>query len=222
MSRESGAGMSRVVRGAVVSGQVIPLPVRPPTPVRPKEPAAPDQVLTVAHAQAEAMRAAAHREAEEIRRAAFEEGRAQGAKELRDVIDRTETLLGQIAEARDALLASVSGRVIDAIVHIAGVIAQGAIIQDRARMEGIVQKALESIREDDRVVLRLHPDDVAVLAPAREDLERACGTQVSIRSDRSVLRGGCVVETSRGLVDARLDTKLAAIHSALVRNGDAS
>jgi len=221
------AAVSRLVRGAVVSGQMMPQPVR--TAVldpRTAEAATPEQALAVARLQAEALVADARAEAEAIREAARaqgeQEGRVKVEAELREVIDRAGTLVTQFAEARDAMLASVSGRVVDAIVHIAGVVAQGAIVADRGRLEAIARKALEAIRDDDHIVLRLHPDDAALLAPAREDLERACGTHLTFRSDRSVVRGGCVVETSRGLVDARLDAKLVAIHTALMRNGDAA
>jgi len=227
LSKTLSGPTARLVRGAVVTGQVVPAPVRPPIPdITIVDGLAPEQILIAARAQAEAMLADARREAETIREQARTqgegEGTAQGLAQLRDAIERAQALVGQIAEARDVLLTSVSGRVVDAIIHIAGVVAQGAIVEDPARLEGIVRKALDAIREDDRVVLRLNPDDAALLAPVREAFERDSGTHVTFRSDRTVVRGGCVVETSRGLVDARLDAKLAAIHTALVRNDDAS
>lgn len=221
------ATVARLVRGAVVTGHVAPTPVRPPVAdVSLVEGLTPEQVLVAARAQAEIILADARREAEGIheqgRAQGERDGRSQAAADLRDAIDRAQTLFGQIADARDTLLTHVSPRIVDAIMHIAGVVAQGAIVADPARLEGLVRNALEAIREDDRVVLRLHPDDAALLAPVREALERDAGTHVTFRTDRSVLRGGCVVESSRGLVEARLDTKLAAIHTALVRHRDAS
>ncbi len=227
MSKVLSGSSSRLVRGAVVTGQVVPAPVRAPiSEVAIVDGMTPEQLLIAARAQAEVLLAEARREAELLREQGRtqggREGKAQGLEQLRETIERAQALVAQIAEARDQLLTSVSGRVVDAIVHIAGVVAQGAITEDPARLEAIVRTALEAIREDDRVVLRLHPDDAALLAPVREALERDSGTHVTFRSDRTVLRGGCVVETSRGLVDARLDAKLAAIHTALVRHGDAS
>jgi len=227
LSKVLSGSSSRLVRGAVVTGQVVPAPVRAPiSEVAIVDGMTPEQLLIAARAQAEVLLAEARREAELLREQGRtqggREGKAQGLEQLRETIERAQALVAQIADARDQLLTSVSGRVVDAIVHIAGVVAQGAIAEDPARLEAIVRGALEAIREDDRVVLRLHPDDAALLAPVREALERDSGTHVTFRSDRTVLRGGCVVETSRGLVDARLDAKLAAIHTALVRHGDAS
>jgi flagellar assembly protein FliH len=227
LSRPVPGGASRLVRGAVVTGQVVPAPVRPPvTDVSLTDGLAPEQLLMAARAQADALLAEARREAEAIRELARvqgdRDGRAQALEATRDAVERVRALVGQIAQARDAMLANVSGRVIDAVVQLAGVVAQGAIVADPARLERIVRQALDAVREDDRVVVRVHPDDAALLAPVREALERDTGTHVTVRPDRSVLRGGCVVETSRGLVDARLDAKLAAIHTALVRHDDAS
>ena len=228
MSKTLSGPTARLVRGAVVTGQVVPAPVRPPIPdVTIVDGLTPEQILIAARAQAEMMLADARREAEAIREQARTQGEREGTAPGPRAAARRDRAGAELWSGRSprremSLLTSVSGRVVDAIIHIAGVVAQGAIVEDPARLEGIVRKALEAIREDDRVVLRLHPDDAALLAPVREALERDSGTHVTFRSDRTVVRGGCVVETSRGLVDARLDAKLAAIHTALVRNDDAS
>jgi len=225
--RIAAASPSRLLRGAIVRGAHAPMqaPVQTETEGG-DEPLTAAEVLARAQGQAAEIVADACRQADTLREAARaegeREGRARGAEEFEHVVARLHALVQQMADARDGMLASVAGRVIDAIVQIAGVVAQRAITEDVQSLEAMVRQTLAVVQGDDRVVVRIHPDDAAVLAPARADLERACGMLVSFRPDRSVVRGGCVVETSRGLVDARLDSKLAAIHTALVGNGDAA
>jgi flagellar assembly protein FliH len=54
--------------------------------------------------------------------------------------------------------------------------------------------------------LVVHPDDAALVARLG----------VPVRTDETIERGGCVVESPLGRADARLETSLAAIERALL------
>jgi flagellar assembly protein FliH len=180
----------------------------------------PEAILEAARRDADLLREEAKRQGYA---AGLSEGREAAQRELGGCLAEIKKVLAALRESRDAVLDAVVPRVIDAVVRIAGVLAAGEIRRDPERLRAIVQEALSSARDEDRVVVRLHPDDLDMLAPVRQALEDACGQQLVLRADRSLVRGGCLVETSRGLVDARLDARLASIHAALLAglNGDA-
>lgn len=73
------------------------------------------------------------------------------------------------------------------------------------RVQAIVRDALDRVRRASRVRVRAHPDDAAQLM----DLE------VEIVADASIERGGCVVESELGVVDARIETRIDALARAL-------
>ena len=67
------------------------------------------------------------------------------------------------------------------------------------------------------VLLRVHPDDLALIEGTRAKwlAEAAAKADVRMVADASVGRHGCVVETSVGRLDARLQTQLDALERAL-------
>ncbi len=72
-------------------------------------------------------------------------------------------------------------------------------------IRAIVGAALERVRRASRVRVRVHPSDAAHLVLS----------DVPVVEDESIERGGCVVESELGDVDARLEVRLAAIERAL-------
>jgi flagellar biosynthesis/type III secretory pathway protein FliH len=67
------------------------------------------------------------------------------------------------------------------------------------------------------VVLRVHPDDLVAIEQTRAQWLRRIASTASVRvvADASVGRDGCVVETPVGRLDARLQTQLDALASAV-------
>ena len=68
------------------------------------------------------------------------------------------------------------------------------------------------------ITLRVNPDDLAAVDARRQTLAAALESCASLQivADRAVDRGGCVVESDMGRIDARLETQLAAIERALM------
>jgi len=84
----------------------------------------------------------------------------------------------------------------------------------------VAKAALADARGRHDFVLRVHPDDVAVLEADKPGLlaRLSVSAHILIRADDSIDRGGCVVESEVGVVDARLTTQLAAIERALLES----
>jgi flagellar assembly protein FliH len=80
------------------------------------------------------------------------------------------------------------------------------------RIAEIVDSLLARVRRAERAVVRAHPDDL----PA---LERFCRerelSHVGLEADSSLARGGCVVATPIGTLDASIETRIDALRRAL-------
>jgi len=93
-----------------------------------------------------------------------------------------------------------------------------AVTVDAAVLREIAARALIELKPGkEAVLLRVHPEDLASLAPAQAAWVTKLGVQADVKlvADPSVGRFGCVVETRVGRVDARLDTQLDALERAL-------
>jgi flagellar assembly protein FliH len=70
------------------------------------------------------------------------------------------------------------------------------------------------------VTLRVHPEDLRLLEGARERLtaEGISGTPIDFKADSTIGRGGCLIDTESGLLDARLDSQLERLRTLLAGN----
>lgn len=80
---------------------------------------------------------------------------------------------------------------------------------------GAVESVCREARVDRRAVARLHPRDIALLAPSGATLTLANGTLLDLVGDESIVLGGCIVESEAGQFDGTLDTQLRRLHSVL-------
>jgi Flagellar assembly protein FliH len=92
-----------------------------------------------------------------------------------------------------------------------------AVARDRDAVAELAALALESVRERRSVVLRVHPEDALALREAEPGLRDRLGRErcIGLVEDPSVGRGGVVVETEAGAIDARLSVQLEALRRAL-------
>jgi len=169
-----------------------------------------DRLVGEAKAQAERELQAARDEAERIRRKAEAEGRERGLAAV------TELLVGARAAAARAR-AGAEAELRTLAVRIAEKILGRELKSDPDAVVDVATAALRHAGEPRELVVRCSPEDLAALERGKPRLlERSRAAQaVRFVADERVGRGGCVIETELGVVDARLSTQLEAIEKAL-------
>lgn len=175
-----------------------------------------DALLTEVRAEADRIRAEAQgilAEVEQVRDAAraagYQEGREEGlaaATEYAVKLQEWKTTFFQQAEPDIIrLVLMIAEKVIGKMVH-----------EHKEAIHAIVRLAIESALGD-RIVVRLNPEDYRVIQAKdfeyRDLLDRT--KRLSFKEDEAITKGGCVVETEVGTIDAQLETQLQAIRKAL-------
>jgi flagellar biosynthesis/type III secretory pathway protein FliH len=160
------------------------------------------RILAEAREQAQALFAQA-------RAQGFEEGRTAGQAAAATELVAKTTELARARAAAQADLARLAVRIAEKILA-------RALALDPALVVDLCAAALAGLAGDRSIVLRVHPEDVALVEAARERL-RGVGAagELAVRSDPTIGRGGCVVESELGRVDGRLEAQLAAIERGL-------
>ena len=81
----------------------------------------------------------------------------------------------------------------------------------------VVKNTLRRVADSTSLRIRVHSDDLLTVRAHREDLYALVDSirKVEIVEDRRVGRGGCIVETDAGTIDARIDTQLDEIRKLL-------
>lgn len=80
-----------------------------------------------------------------------------------------------------------------------------------------VKKAIRSLDEDKVFKIHIHPENIEILESVKSELtgDKSQIKDVEIVSNESVGKGGCILETSAGMVDARLKTQLEQLEKSL-------
>ena len=168
-----------------------------------------DEELNCLRTRAEELVEQASEEAAAIRQKAREEGRKQGLEECME----------NLAAAR-AEYANVRQRaerdMVDLAFHIARRIIGHAIEVQPQVVRDIVGEALVGARGREQIVVRLHPEDHEEVNAVRGEYVRELdGVALYFEADSSLERGGCIIETESGRIDARLETQLEVLREAL-------
>jgi flagellar biosynthesis/type III secretory pathway protein FliH len=169
-----------------------------------------DRLLAEARGEAERIVADAQHEAERLRGKAHAEGRERGLQAV------TELLAGARAAATRARSAAESELRVLAVRIAEKILARELALKPDA-VADVVAQALAHAGEPRDVVVRMNPADLEAIERGKPRLvERVRSARaVTFRADETVARGGCIVESELGVVDARLSTQLEAIERAL-------
>ncbi|MEA2435651.1 MAG: flagellar assembly protein FliH [Thermoleophilaceae bacterium] len=191
-------------------------PVAPPEPAPSLEQAARSARRLVAAAEAEADRVR-----DEARAAGHAEGLAAGrAEALAEAAPSLSAAVAALAAVR-AMEADATDRVerhaVDLAMQVAERVVAGTIAVSPERLLDVVRGALRTIIERERVTLLVHPEDLDLMRDGVADVTGALGgiEHIEVQEERRVARGGAILRTRVGEVDARIETKLERVRSAI-------
>jgi flagellar assembly protein FliH len=80
-----------------------------------------------------------------------------------------------------------------------------------------VKKAVAMAEEDTIFKIFCHPEDVEILNLTDSYLtaNKSNGSKIEILSDNSITKGGCILQTSAGIIDASIESQLQRIMESL-------
>jgi flagellar biosynthesis/type III secretory pathway protein FliH len=169
------------------------------------------------HAEADAVMAAlaaAEADADTLRAEAREQGLREGRDEAMVALTPALEALAQAAEAvqadQHARAERLEAHAVDLALFLAEKVISGAITVQPELVVEAVRGALRGIVDRERVTVLVHPEDLDLVRDAMDGLRASLGgiEHCEVQAERRVSRGGAVVRTPDGDVDARVETKL--------------
>jgi flagellar assembly protein FliH len=160
-----------------------------------------------------------HRQA---RQAGYQEGYRDGLVALegfkQSFAHQTTLQVGALLQSFGKQLDALQRQMAEALCATATGIARQAVRSELRCRPGLVaavaQEALETLLLSARhITLRVHPDDHALVADGAGDVIAARGARLI--ADPAIERGGCLVESDIGAIDASLDTRWRRAAAAL-------
>lgn len=169
--------------------------------------------------EADRIRQEAEQQAEEMRQRGYDEGYQEG---LAAYTQQTTRALLQLRSQEGA----IENEFIKLVrVCVEKVLGQEIKLNPDA-VSGIVRMALKDARQQREIIVRAHPEDIDGLNKNKRKLMEvlARANMIEIREDQTIERGGCIILTELGTIDASLNQQLDAMQAAIdeeIREGGA-
>lgn len=188
-----------------------------------------EQILDRAKLEVERMIKEAEMKVAEIEHEAYQKGYdagrevgfRKGQAEVRRLIDRLGTIVGKAIDIREDIIQASEKQMVEMILIIARKVIKDEIIERKEIVLNNIREALKRIKDRDRVDIRVNFADLEITTAHKDELIKLMESlrKVNIYEDSRVDRGGVIIETDVGAIDARISTQLKEIEEA-IRNAE--
>ena len=146
-------------------------------------------------------------------------GHAEGVAAAAPAVDAMASAAAGIEEMRVHIADGLERGSVGLALRIAEQVIGAAVTVDPDVVVEAIRGALRRLTERDRVQVLVNPDDLEIVRERISDVVDQLGGigSVDVQSERRVARGGAIVRTGEGDVDASIDTKLTRAREVLER-----
>jgi flagellar assembly protein FliH len=144
------------------------------------------------------------------------------AKNLNDTAQTLGSAIVDISRLRETILSNSIDDMLRLVMAISRQVIQHEIETREELILTIITKALQAAIKADEFHIKINPHDFQVVTENKPlFLASISGLKnITFEADSSITRGGCLVESALGKVDATLDTKLDEIFQQLCNTAD--
>lgn len=157
----------------------------------------------------------------------FKRGEEDGRAIYEEAVTRAESEHAASLSALMKLLQGVEARLKESIEGAENLLVEIAFeglckilseaLIDRDGVVAAVRTAMVRLRDRERVVVRLSPHDLALLEGYRDlEHETEQKSRLDWVADERIALGGCLLETSGGTLDARIETQIQSLREVLL------
>jgi flagellar biosynthesis/type III secretory pathway protein FliH len=172
------------------------------------------KIIQEAENYAEMVKKEAFIEAQKEIEKAYEKGTEQALLEF-------ETNLFESREIRKTILRETEKDLLKLSIKLAEKIVGREISLDHTVIVDLVSSALQNVRQQENITLRVNPLDLLLIQKRVDDFKSFSQTKyLDFIGDPRISQGGCLIESEVGKVDARLETQLRVLERALLAQAD--
>jgi flagellar assembly protein FliH len=141
-------------------------------------------------------------------------GTEAGGKRAEAMLRRLAETIQELADVRRSMIRQTERQLVQLALAIARRVLRREVALDSDLTLTMARVALERLGDSTAVTIRLNPDDFEATCRQREAL--LAGSHVTVVPDTSVSRGGCLVQSDFGYVDAGVDAQFQELARALL------
>ena len=184
------------------------------------------RIKTEARNEADALREKTMAELDEIRSQAekegFEKGREEGfesgKQEVERLVKQLHGMLDKIIEKRNEIIDETETQLVNLVLMIAKKVIKVISENQKNVVINNVIQALRKLKSRGEVLIRVNLEDVELTSEHVKDFMRMVENvrSVTVVEDSTVDKGGCIIESDFGEIDARISSQLAEIEEKIL------
>ena len=140
-------------------------------------------------------------------------GHEAGAKRADAMLRRMADTMKELEDLRQTIIRQSERQVVQLALTIAQRILRREVAVDQELTCAMARVALDRLGESSSAKIRLNPEDHAIITSSQG--AAWAGRQVTVEADPAVNRGGCLIESPFGFIDASIDAQFQVIEQAL-------
>ncbi len=170
-------------------------------------------VLSLAQERAKHIVEEAELERDAIREQARQQGYAEGLAKWNQILAGTSQRAEELTKVWEETMLKLSVRVAEKIIGEQLKLHPETIVD-------IIKEVLQGVRFGKHLIIQVNEEDAPQARSRVDRLKASLGVsnEIEIVASTTVPRGGCLIESELGVVDARLETQLKCLEDVLVRD----
>jgi len=148
----------------------------------------------------------------------IQKGKAQHQQDNRQPIESLGVLLTEVANIKQKILEQAEEQVLELSLAVAEKIIHLEVATNREVIQGVLKEAIRHIADRDNMKIRIHPHDFRYMMDIKSDFMQTIDgiKNVVFEQDDAIARGGALIETLYGEVDARIDQQYQEVKTFLL------
>lgn len=151
-------------------------------------------------------------------KAGHEEGYKAGNEEAQRLVERIHKMIEAVQAKRQEILDNTEQQIVNLVILIARKVVKIMSENQKSVIMSNVLQALKKVKGSGDVTLRVNLADVKLTTEHIKDFIRQVENikNISVVEDSSVEKGGCIVETDFGAIDARISSQLNELETQIL------
>ncbi len=185
-----------------------------------------ERILAETKEKADVMVADAQSRVEQIEKEAYDKGYEDGntagyqsgQEEVQRLVDHLHKIINSAVERRNEIIDETETQLISLVLQISQKVIKVISENQKNVVVNNVIQALRKLKTRNDVVIRVNLEDVETASDRIKDFMRMVENvkSITVVEDSSVDRGGCIIETDFGEIDARISSQLHEIQQKVL------
>lgn len=183
-------------------------------------------IIKKAQEDAAKITAEATAEMDKLKKSAYNDGYAEGREsgygegraEVERLVGRTHTILESVMQRREEILRETEQQIVELVILMTRKVVKIISENQKSVVMANVLQALKKVKGRGEVTLRVNLADVKLTTEHIQDfikqVENIKG--ITVLEDSTVEKGGCIVETDFGAIDARVQSQLSELEAKIL------